>query len=391
MSEPVDIAWPDIEGRLHHVTVAADDATGVIDSVGLTGDDLGWDGLTDVIHPLPDRSALMSPWNAGRQVRLCRLVDDEGAPAPACSRSTLLRATDRAAAAGGRPIMAAEVEFVLRNGDDGEPVYPHIENYGIVAGAPYEKVMRAVRSLSFGETRVTASNPEYGPGQFEINLSHGPALSAADAVSLLRSHVEELSRGHGLVADFAAKPREDLSGNGLHVHQSLWAEDGSNRFWSDGLSADAMAYLGGLLGSLVDLAAIGSPTEDAYRRREVGSFCPTVVSWGGDNRTVAVRALDESEGATRLEQRDAAADANPYLTFAGQIQAGLDGVESGADPGERTTGNAYVRDDLPRIPVGLGEALRSLERSELAVRVLGAEAHGSFCRALAGRVRMVNA
>jgi len=197
---------------------------------------------------------------------------------------------------------------------------------------------------------------------------------------------KELARAHGLVADFAAKPREDLSGNGLHVHQSLWSRS-RNRFWSDGLSAEAMAYLGGLLASLCELAAIGSPSEDAYLRREVGSFCPTVVSWDGDNRTVAIRALADSEAATRLEQRDAAADANPYLVFAGQVHAGLDGIDHDADPGERTTGDAYARDDLPRVPAELGQSLALLEESDLAVRILGSDVHQSFCAALEARVR----
>lgn len=385
MTARVDLAWPDADGRLGHATVAVSDLGPVVKSVVLSGDELGWPGLTGTVHPAPDPVPVASPWRPGGEARLCRLVDGAGRPAAVCSRSVLGRAVDRAASFGAEPVMAAEVEFLLRRGPGGEPVYPHIENYGIVAGAPYEPILGAIRGLEFGPVRVTASNPEYGPGQFEVNLSHGPAPAAADAVALLRSHAEELALAHGLVADFAAKPGDEMSGNGLHVHQSLWSQR-RNRFWSGGLSAEAMSYLGGLLGSLSELAAIGSPSEDAYLRREVGSFCPTVVSWDGDNRTVAIRALADSESATRLEQRDAAADANPYLVFAGQIHAGLDGIDAGADPGPRTTGNAYLRDDLPKIPIGLGESLRLLESSGLAARVLGAEAHASFCAALSDRV-----
>jgi glutamine synthetase len=386
MSAAVDLAWPDVDGRLRHETVAAAEVARLVASIELTGEDLGWPGLTEIVHPAPDPLPIASPWNPGGEARLCRLVDRNGTVASSCSRSILGRAVDRAASLGAEPVMAAEVEFVLRRGSGGDPVYPYIENYGIAAGAPYEPILGAVRNLEFGRARVTASNPEYGPGQFEVNLSHCPALPAADAVVLLRSHAEELARAHGLVADFAAKPREDLSGNGLHVHQSLWSRS-RNRFWSDGLSAEAMAYLGGLLASLCELAAIGSPSEDAYLRREVGSFCPTVVSWDGDNRTVAIRALADSEAATRLEQRDAAADANPYLVFAGQVHAGLDGIDHDADPGERTTGDAYARDDLPRVPVELGRSLALLEESDLAVRILGSDVHRSFCTALEARVR----
>lgn len=387
MTPSVDLAWPDIDGRLHHRSVSSADLGPVVDSITISGKDLGWPGLTETVHPAPDPVGLISPWRSGGEVRLCRLVDASGRHAPVCSRSVLGRAIERAASLGGAElVMAAEVEFMLRRGAGGEPVYPYIENYGIVAGAPYEPILRAIRDLHFGPVRVTASNPEYGPGQFEVNLSHGPALAAADAVALLRSHAEEIASANGLVADFAAKPGADLSGNGLHVHQSLWSQ-GSNRFWSDGLSAEARFYLGGLLASLGELAAVGSPSEDAYLRREVGSFCPTVVSWDGDNRTVAVRALADSEPATRLEQRDAAADANPYLVFAGQIHAGLEGIEGELDPGPRTTGNAYERDDLPQLPMGLGEALARLQASDLAIKVLGEDAHASLCAVLSGRVR----
>ena len=385
MSSAVDLAWPDFDGRLRHESVSEETIRPVVDSIALTGEELGWLALDETVHPAPDPSPFPSPWNPGRQARLCRLVRSDGSPAAACSRTVLARAVHRCASGGVEPVMAAEVEFMLRRDEGGEPVYPFIENYGIAAGAPYEPILGAVRDLDFGPVRVTASNPKYGPGQFEVNLSHGPALAAADAVALLRSHTEELASARGLFADFAAKPGPELSGNGLHVHQSLWSQ-GRNRFWAEGLSSEAHGYLGGLLESLRELAAIGSPTEDAYQRREVGSFCPTVVSWDGDNRTVAVRALADSESATRLEQRDAAADANPYLVFAGQIHAGLDGIEAGVDPGPRTTGNAYERDDLPVVPAGLAEAGRLLEGSETAVRALGVEAHASFCAVVSGRI-----
>jgi glutamine synthetase len=380
----VDLAWTDFDGRLEFVTVPLERAEAPLE-LELSGEALGWAGLDEPLHPVPDGNRIPSPWGGDRDVILCRLAGPDGERSPACARSILGRAVDRAKSADLEPVMAAEVEFVLRTGPDGDPVYPFIDNYGIYAGAAYESIMRRVRALRFDGIRVTATNPEYGPGQFEVNLSHGPALGAADAVCLLRSHVETLAAAAGLYADFAAKPRGDLSGNGLHVHQSLWRR-GRNAFWAEGLSQQGAGYLAGLLGGIGELAALGSPTEAAYQRREVGSFCPTVISWGGDNRTVAVRALADTEGATRLEQRDAAADANPHLIFAGQIHAGLDGLEREADPGPRTEGDAYGRADLPSLPTDLAEALPLLEMSEQGRRVLGEPAHAAFCSTLASRI-----
>lgn len=383
MSELVDIAWPDLDGRLRFESVRDAEASAAeleIDPV-----ELGWADLTEPLRPVPNGPRIESPWNPGRAAQLCFLVDRAGERSAACTRTILARALAAADRIGRRPVMAAEVELLLRTRPGGEPVYPNIDHYGIVAGAPYEPVMRRLRALRFESVRVTASNPEYGPGQFEINLSHGPAMAAADAVCVLRSWSETTAAAEGLVADFSAKPGDELSGNGLHVHQSLWCGD-RNAFWDGGLSAAGRSYLAGLLEGMSELAALGSPSEDAYLRREDGSFCPTVVCWGGDNRTVAVRALDGSEGATRLEQRDAAADANPYLIFAGQIQAGLRGIERGADPGAATTGNAYDDDELHRLPTDLGVALELLESSDLGRVTLGTDTHAALLATLRGRV-----
>jgi glutamine synthetase len=383
MSAALDLAWPDIDGNLRHVSVSRDGHGARLE---VDPEELGWAGLSGAARPIPDGPALPSPWTPGGRVRLCRLETADGEPSPACSRSVLARAIEHAGGRGAAPVMAAELELLLRRSPGGEPVFPFIENYGIVAGEPYEPIMRRIRSLRFGHVRVTASNPEYGPGQFEINLSHGPAMAAADSICLLRAHAEQLATEAGLVADVAAKPGPDLSGNGLHVHQSLWDDD-RNLFWAEGLSAAGRGYLGGLLRFMPELAALGSPSEDAYLRREVGSFCPTSVSWGGDNRTVAVRALDDSEGATRLEQRDAAADANPHLLMAGQLRAGLVGMERTLDPGPAAEGNAYERGDLPPLPKSLGEAMVLFARSELASCVLGGRGHAAFCATVGGRVR----
>ena len=385
MSELVDLAWPDVDGRLHFESVPAERAGRP--ALEVDPAELGWSGLDGPLfpEPVPGSGELASPWNANRAVLPCRLLGSDGEPSPVCGRTVLSEAIAAVDAIGAAPVMAAEVELVLLDSPGGEPVYPHIENYGIVAGSPYEPIMRLLRSLRFGPVRVTASNPEYGPGQFEINLSHGPAMAAADAVSLLRAWGESAAASVGLAADFSAKPGMELSGNGLHVHQSLWSGE-RNTFWDAGLSASARAYLGGLLDAMPELAALGSPSEDAYLRRENGSFCPTVVSWGGDNRTVAVRALADDEPATRVEQRDAAADANPYLVLAGQLRAGLAGMDAGSDPGEPITDNAYGHDELPALPTDLGSALTSLDSSDLGRKVPGERGHAAFVATMRGRV-----
>lgn len=386
MAEFCDLAWPDAVGRLRTASVRSADLGEALKRLRVNPADLGWEGIDEPVRLEPDEVARRSPFDPQREVRLCRLVDERGEASPACSRSILDRALAAARASGFEVVAAAELELTLLEADSGRPVYDVIENYGIVAGAPYEGVMRTVRSLREFGVPVIGSNPEYGAGQFEINLAHGPALEAADAAVLLRTWAGAAAARAGYRASFAAKLAPELSGSGMHVHQSLW-RDGANLFWADGeLSSTGRSYLAGLLERMPELTPLGSPTALAYTRRSDGSFCPVNVSWSGDNRTVAVRVLAEGEGATRIEQRDAAADANPYLVFAGQIRAGLDGIARDAEPPPPTDGNAYHQPQLPPLPRTLAEALPLFAASELARETLGERAHASLCSTLAPRV-----
>jgi glutamine synthetase len=148
------------------------------------------------------------------------------------------------------------------------------------------------------------------------------------------------------------------------------------------MSADGQSYLAGLLEAMPEMTVLGSPTSRAYLRRDDHSFCPTSVCWGGDNRTVALRVITESEAVSRIEQRDAASDANPYLPLAAQIVAGLSGLRRSASPPPMTTGDAYSQTDLRPLPASLAEALGLFESSVLAKELLGEQAHATMLQIL---------
>ena len=169
-----------------------------------------------------------------------------------------------------------------------------------------------------------------------------------------------------------AKPWTGQAGSGMPVHQSA-RQDGRNIFADDtgGLSAAERHYVAGLLEHMAGLALLGSATPNPYHRRAGYSFAPTAACWGWDNRTLAVRAITGTEPATRVEQRDAAADCNIYLTMAGQFAAGLAGLRAGKEPPEPTTGNAYARTDLPPLPRYFPQAHDKLAGSALARDALG--------------------
>lgn len=388
MGRWAELGWVDRQGRLH--TLQAPDDSG---PATVAAAEAGWPSVDEELQLRPDANAVyLLPGDAGGELALCDLVDPDGSQSPWCTRSVLRRAIAKAAAVDSRVIAAAELEFFLSETATGRPVFDTIEQYGIVAGERYEPVLRAIRALRNNGVPVTASNCEYGGGQFEVNLHHGDALAAADQIILLRSWGREIAERAGYGISFDAKPWPENSGSGMHFHQSLWTGD-NNRFWSadtDEMSADGQSYLAGLLEAMPEMTALGSPTARAYLRRDDHSFCPTAVCWGGDNRTVALRVITESEAVARIEQRDAASDANPYLPLAAQIIAGLSGLERGATPPPMTTGDAYSQRGLQPLPAALEQALALFEQSALATELLGEEAHAAMLEILKDEAKSPN-
>ncbi|GIS12626.1 MAG: hypothetical protein CM15mP115_17770 [Alphaproteobacteria bacterium] len=222
---------------------------------------------------------------------------------------------------------------------------------------------------------IEQSNPEYAAGQVEVNIRYDSAMIAADRVVMFRSLVKQLAARHGLNATFMAKPFIDESGNGFHLHYSLWSE-GKNIFADAGkLNDRGRHFLGGMQQRMAEASICGAATVNAYRRRQPLSFCPVNASWGLDNRTVALRVIEGSDSTVRIEKRDAGADCNPYLLMAADIAAGLDGIEGKTEPTAITTGNAYEDDNAPTIPLDLADAISLARNSGWLRDVLGADQH----------------
>ena len=375
MNRATHLGWTDRHGRLHVIDKPAEGE----EAWPVTMAEAGWPWVEGELYLRPDASAVHELPSGDGFLALCDLVDADGQPSPWCTRSLLSRVIGRATARGLVVVAAAEIEFFLLDAEEDRPVFPNIEQYGIVAGEPYEPVLRRIRALRSSGVPVVASNCEYGGGQFEINLRHGHAVPAADQIILLRHWAREIAEDRGYRISFDAKPWPDNSGNGMHFHQSLW-EGEENLFWEEAgsLSPAGQAYMAGLLEAMPEMTMLGSPSGRAYLRRDDFSFCPTVACWGGDNRTVAVRMIAEREPVTRVEQRDASSDANPYLALAAQVDAGLDGMDAGLTPPPMVEGNAYEREDLPELPASLTEALALFAVSERARTLLGDEVHSKL-------------
>jgi glutamine synthetase len=325
------------------------------------------DGYPDMLA-VPDLdTARIVPWHDDTALVLCDFVDPDGDAIPVSPRAVLRSVVQRARSMGLEPILGVELEFYLLRETPRSVLAKRPSQlvaaderpsvYGVVAGSRHEPFAGAVRdTLRDYGLAVEACNPESGPGQFEINLRAAPALRAADEAFLLKSAVKEIAAREGMLATFMAKPRSDWPGSSCHLHLSL----------RDGTPSTVRHFIGGLLAGMAELTALLAPTPNSYRRFVPYSWAATTVTWGMDNRSAAVRAL-----ATRVEHRQAGADANPYLAAAAALAAGLDGVQRTCEPPPPTDGDVYARPDAPRLPVTLAEATDLLERSALARDWLG--------------------
>jgi glutamine synthetase len=220
---------------------------------------------------------------------------------------------------------------------------------------------------------TTSALAEYGPGQYEVNLAHGPdALRACDEALRFKRIVKCVARKHGCDATFLPKPYRDMAGSGLHVHVSLLDSSGRNVFAAASAAESPLLRhaIAGLLASLGDGMAICAPGPNSYRRFRPEAYVPIHPTWSVNNRGSAVRVPASDATNLRLEHRLAGADANPYLVTA-WILAGIhDGLTRKLEPPPVTTGNAYEQSGEP-LPLAWNEAIERFASSEFARQYVG--------------------
>jgi glutamine synthetase len=343
-------------------------------------DDIPWasfeSGYPDFVAR-PDPAALrLAPWHEGTAFVLSDLYTEHGDIVEAAPRQVLKRVIERVLAAGHRPKIGAELEFYLTD-DAREPIFSDVQCYSVEHATLVESVLGEVRAaLLAAGVEVEASGTEYGPGQAEITFAYGDALAVADTTLFFKTAVREIARSHGLRATFMAKPIVGESGNGFHLHQSLWTLDGqTNVFAAD--TGLARSYIAGLLRTAREFQLLGAPTINSYKRIHAQSFAPTNATWGVDNRTTATRALLDAGSASRIEHRTGAADANPYLFIAANLAGGLLGITEGLEPPPEV-GRDASEVEATALPHDLAEAVEVFAGSELAREAFGADFHHAY-------------
>ncbi len=333
-----------------------------------------WDSGFPDFYAVPDLDSLrLVPWRERAGHVIADLVDHDGALVPASPRTVLRRAIDRLARLGYRAEVGAEIEFHLLR-EDGTPIVDGFQSYSLQVLNELDPGFGEILDGLRGFVALEGGNSEYGPGQCEVNLEHADALTAADQAARFKYATRELARRRGALATFMAKPFAEHAGNSMHLHVSLWRDDDQPAFASaDGSENPLMRQaIGGLLRHLPGIVLYGAPTVNSYKRFEIGSFAPATVSWGGDNRSVAVRSLVESAPATRIELRTGAADAQPHWAIASALAAIAAGIEEQDDPGEPGQGDLY-RTGRP-LPRTLADAAQAARADEAVQEILGVDA-----------------
>src|SRR5262245_9670481 len=339
---------------------------------------------------VPDLATLrLVPWLPKTALVFCDVVTEEGEPIEEAPRRVLRRQLERAVTMGYTVKTAAELElYCFKDSFDAArakryqnltPVAGYLEDYHILQTTREEPLVRAIRNGMEGAgVPVETSKGEWGRGQEEINLAYAEALEMADRAALYKHGAKEIAYQQNCSVTFMAKYDMGAAGSSFHLHSSLWDRAGRKPLFAPAphaRGAKAMTpvfgqWLAGQMALARELAYFYAPTVNSYKRYQTGSFAPTRVAAGWDNRTCGFRLCGEGS-SFRVENRIPGADANPYLAFAATIAAGLHGIQSKLKTPRLYEGNAYEDATLPQVPKTLREAVTELERSKIARAAFG--------------------
>ena len=335
---------------------------------------------------VPDLATLrVIPWQPGTALVLADVagLDADQSPVRVSPRQVLRAQLARAAELGWTALAGTELEFVVFEGgyeqawDSGYrslvPANRYNADYSVLGTGRIEPLLRDIRnSMAGAGLYVESAKGECNLGQHEIAFRYADALTTADQHSIYKTGAKEIAARHGYALTFMAKPNE-REGNSCHIHLSFRTADGSPVMAGDGqygLSPAGASIMAGLLAGLRELTLLLAPTINSYKRFAPGSFAPTAVAWGLDNRTCALRLVGHGP-SLRVECRVPGGDVNPYLALAGLVAAALSGVAEPRLLPPPLTGNAYTAGGLPQVPASLDEALALWESSTLAADVFG--------------------
>ena len=326
----------------------------------------------------PDLDTLRRiPWHEGTALCMADLEWEDGSEVVASPRQILRRQMARLAERGWAAAAGTELEFMVfrdtyedawkKGYRDLDPANLYNVDYSMLGTSRIEPLIRRIRnSMTGAEMRVENSKGECNFGQHEINFHYGPVLQTADDHTIYKNGAKEIAAQEGVSITYMAKFNE-LEGNSCHIHLSLAGQDGSALFADEPETFDR--FVAGQLACMRDLTLLFAPHVNSYKRFAEGSFAPTAVAWGNDNRTCSMRVVGHG-AAKRVESRLPGADVNPYLALSAMIAAGLHGIDEKLELEPPFEGNAY-ESDKPRVPSTLRDARDLFAGSEVARAAFG--------------------
>ena len=369
-------------------------------------------GYGDMEFALDLQTIRLLPHQPGAAMVQCDLVWLDRAPVRQSPRTILRAQLDRVAERGMVALAGTELEFIAfttsyedaadRHYRDLVPVNQYNVDYSILGGSRAEPLLREIRNdLYAAGLDVESVKGECNFGQHEIGFLYADVLTAADNHAVYKTMAKEIAAQHGQSITFMAKYNE-REGNSCHIHLSLRGKDGSTVFWAEhsdevrpsnrpdegglgsaeptdrersrsprfgGRSRLYDSFVAGLLATMADFTLLYAPNINSYKRFAPGTFAPTAIAWGSDNRTCAVRLVGHGPSA-RLENRVPGADVNPYLALAAMLAGGLHGIENDLELGPELTGNAYTSGGQT-VPRTLRDARDAFAGSDIARTVFG--------------------
>jgi glutamine synthetase len=400
--DTVVIAFTDMQGRLQgkrlhaayfldvvmdqgaegcNYLLGVDIEMNTVDGYAMTSWDKGYGDMEFV----PDYSTIrLLPHLPATAMIQCDLVWSDHSPVEPSPRQILKRQLARAADAGFVALAGTELEFIVFEDTyesawkagyrDLTPSNQYNIDYSILGTTRVEPLLRDIRNtMHAAGMNVEGAKGECNLGQHEIGFLYDEALVTADNHSVYKTAAKEIASAHGKSLTFMAKFNE-REGSSCHIHLSLRGADGGTVFWDDDQNARTELYdrfVAGVLATMQELTLLYAPNINSYKRFAHGSFAPTAVAWGLDNRTCAVRLVGHGASA-RMENRLPGGDVNPYLALAAMLAGGLHGIENELELEPEQVGNAY-NSDKPQVPHTLRAARDAFASSKIAQEAFGEE------------------
>jgi glutamine synthetase len=378
----VDHVW---DGGADHGTegcnylLAVDVEMNTVDGYAISSWEQGYGDMEFVLDARTIRLLTHLPATAMVQ---CDLVWPDHSPVVQSPRAILQRQLDRVAGHGWRALSGTELEFIAFDTSyeqahaahyrDLTPVNQYNVDYSILGTSRVEPLLRAIRNHMYDAgLDVEGAKGECNFGQHEIGFLYADALTTADNHVVYKTAAKEIAAQQDRAITFMAKYNQ-REGSSCHIHLSLRGEDGELVFWDADRGERTPLYdhfVAGVLATVADFTLLYAPNINSYKRFADGSFAPTTIAWGLDNRTCALRLVGHGAGA-RMENRVPGADVNPYLALAAMLAGGLHGIENELPLEDELVGNAYTS-GRPKVPSTMAAAREAFVTSSVARSALG--------------------